>query len=147
MLVHDAARPLLTPELVDALPAPRSTTTRLRRRDRRGAGDRHGQARRRDGARVTETLDRTRAVGGADAAGVPPRRARAGARRGADDVLAAATDDASLVERDGGRVRVVEAPAENLKVTTPCDLRFAELLLRAAADGATEAGGGPGDPA
>ena len=46
-----------------------------------------------------------------------------------DEVLAAATDDASLVEAAGGRVRVVEAPRENLKVTTPVDLRVAELLL------------------
>ena len=38
------------------------------------------------------------------------------ARRGA---LAAATDDASLVEAAGGSVRVVEAPPENIKVTTP----------------------------
>jgi 2-C-methyl-D-erythritol 4-phosphate cytidylyltransferase len=45
-------------------------------------------------------------------------------------VLAAATDDASLVEALGGTVRVVEAPRENLKVTTPLDLRLAELLLR-----------------
>jgi 2-C-methyl-D-erythritol 4-phosphate cytidylyltransferase len=47
-----------------------------------------------------------------------------------DDVLAAATDEASLVEAAGGRVRIVEAPRENLKVTTPVDLRVAELLLR-----------------
>jgi 2-C-methyl-D-erythritol 4-phosphate cytidylyltransferase len=46
-----------------------------------------------------------------------------------DAVLAAATDDASLVEAAGGRVVVVEAPRENLKVTTPLDLRVAEVLL------------------
>ena len=46
-----------------------------------------------------------------------------------DDVLAAATDDAGLVEQAGGRVHVVESPADNLKVTTPTDLRLAELLL------------------
>jgi 2-C-methyl-D-erythritol 4-phosphate cytidylyltransferase len=34
-----------------------------------------------------------------------------------------------LVEQDGGRVRVVAAPAENFKVTTPVDLRLAELVL------------------
>jgi 2-C-methyl-D-erythritol 4-phosphate cytidylyltransferase len=43
--------------------------------------------------------------------------------------LAAATDDAALVEAAGGTVRVVRAPRENLKVTTPLDLRVAELLL------------------
>ena len=46
-----------------------------------------------------------------------------------DDVLAAATDDASLVEAMGGTVRVVPVSAPNLKVTTPLDLRVAELLL------------------
>jgi 2-C-methyl-D-erythritol 4-phosphate cytidylyltransferase len=49
-----------------------------------------------------------------------------------DEVLAAATDDAALVEAVGGKVRVVEAPPENIKVTTPVDLRVAEVLLGAA---------------
>ena len=46
------------------------------------------------------------------------------------EVLAAATDDASLVERAGGTVRVVESPPDNLKVTTDLDLRMAEAILR-----------------
>src|SRR5690349_19958434 len=46
-----------------------------------------------------------------------------------EEVVAAATDDASLVEALGGTVRVVEASRENLKVTTALDLRVAELLL------------------
>jgi 2-C-methyl-D-erythritol 4-phosphate cytidylyltransferase len=33
------------------------------------------------------------------------------------------------VERAGGTVRIVEASPENVKVTTPHDLRIAELLL------------------
>jgi 2-C-methyl-D-erythritol 4-phosphate cytidylyltransferase len=55
------------------------------------------------------------------------------ALRGALDVdertLAAASDDAALVEAAGGSVTVVEAPAWNLKVTDPDDLELAELLL------------------
>ena len=43
--------------------------------------------------------------------------------------VAAATDEAWLVEQYAGRVRVVPAPAENLKVTTPLDLHVAERLL------------------
>jgi 2-C-methyl-D-erythritol 4-phosphate cytidylyltransferase len=43
--------------------------------------------------------------------------------------LAAATDDASLVEDLGGTVRVVEAPPENIKVTRMTDLRMVEALL------------------
>jgi 2-C-methyl-D-erythritol 4-phosphate cytidylyltransferase len=46
-----------------------------------------------------------------------------------DDLLAAATDDASLVEAAGGSVRVVEAPPENFKVTTAADLARAEAAL------------------
>jgi 2-C-methyl-D-erythritol 4-phosphate cytidylyltransferase len=45
------------------------------------------------------------------------------------DVLAAATDDAWLVERAGGTVCVVESPPSNFKVTTPHDLAVAESLL------------------
>jgi 2-C-methyl-D-erythritol 4-phosphate cytidylyltransferase len=54
----------------------------------------------------------------------------------ADDVLAEATDDAGLVEAMGGLVGVVEGSPENLKVTTPVDVRLAELLLRERASAA-----------
>jgi 2-C-methyl-D-erythritol 4-phosphate cytidylyltransferase len=46
-----------------------------------------------------------------------------------DEDLAAATDDAWLIERAGGSVRVVPGDSANLKVTTPFDLRVAEMLL------------------
>ena len=48
---------------------------------------------------------------------------------GDDAVLAQATDDAWLIERAGGTVRVVESPPANFKVTTPHDLALAESLL------------------
>jgi 2-C-methyl-D-erythritol 4-phosphate cytidylyltransferase len=47
------------------------------------------------------------------------------------ETLAAATDDAMLVEAAGGSVRIVEAPPENMKVTGPLDLERAERLLSA----------------
>lgn len=40
------------------------------------------------------------------------------------------TDDASLVERLGGAVRMIEGSYDNLKITTPEDLPLAERLLR-----------------
>ena len=46
-----------------------------------------------------------------------------------EEILAAATDDAWLLERAGGRVIVVRGSEENLKVTTARDLELAELLL------------------
>jgi 2-C-methyl-D-erythritol 4-phosphate cytidylyltransferase len=35
------------------------------------------------------------------------------------------------VEEAGGTIAVVEAPRENIKVTTPLDLRVAEAVLEA----------------
>ncbi len=126
VLVHDAARPLLTPELAErclaavegvdaAIAAARVTDTT------KEAGP--------DGV-VERTLDRSR-LWAVQTPQVFRRAALAAALAQPDHVLAAATDDASLVEAAGGRVRVVEAPRENLKVTTPVDLQVAELLLRA----------------
>jgi 2-C-methyl-D-erythritol 4-phosphate cytidylyltransferase len=43
--------------------------------------------------------------------------------------IAAATDDAMLVEQTGGKVLLYPSSPENLKVTTPLDRRIAELLL------------------
>src|SRR5579875_3164664 len=59
-----------------------------------------------------------------------------------EERLAAATDDAGLVEQLGGSVRVLDAGAGNIKVTTPTDLQLAELLLARA--GERPAGGGRG---
>jgi 2-C-methyl-D-erythritol 4-phosphate cytidylyltransferase len=127
-VVHDAARPLVTRDLVvrcvDAVrggwdgaiaAAPMTDTVK--------------EAAPADG-RVVRTLDRsvlwriqTPQVFAADvlrrALDVP------------DEALAVATDDASLVEAAGGSVRVVEAPAENIKVTSRVDLEVAAALLRA----------------
>jgi 2-C-methyl-D-erythritol 4-phosphate cytidylyltransferase len=41
----------------------------------------------------------------------------------------AATDEAMLVEAAGGLVLIHPSSPSNLKVTTPTDLRLAELLL------------------
>jgi len=41
------------------------------------------------------------------------------------------TDDASLVERQGGSVRVVSGSRRNIKITTPEDMALAEALLGA----------------
>jgi 2-C-methyl-D-erythritol 4-phosphate cytidylyltransferase len=125
ILIHDAARPLVTPELIeqclDALEgvdaaiaaAPVTDTTKE-------AGE--------DGL-VTRTLDRSR-LWAVQTPQVFRRAALDAVMAQPDDVLAAATDDASLIEASGGTVRLVPAPRENLKVTTPVDLRVAELLLR-----------------
>ena len=127
VVVHDAARPLVTPALIDAV------VDRLVS-DPEAAGviaaapvtDTIKQAS--DGGRVERTLDRSGLW-----AVQTPQAFRAEALREAladPDSLREATDDAMLVERRGGKVLIHPAPAENLKVTTPLDLRVAELLLR-----------------
>ena len=52
-----------------------------------------------------------------------------GALQKAEKDGAAVTDDCSAVERLGMNIRLVEGEERNLKVTTPLDLKIAELLL------------------
>jgi len=127
VIVHDAARPLVTPELFeralgalsaygcDAVVAAARVTDTIKRADG-------------EDLLVSETLDRS-ALWAVQTPQVFRRGALARALAQPDEVLAAATDDAGLVEQAGGRVHVVESPAGNLKVTTLTDLRLAELLL------------------
>jgi 2-C-methyl-D-erythritol 4-phosphate cytidylyltransferase len=82
-----------------------------------------------DGATVTRTLERAR-LWAVQTPQVFRRAALEAALSGADDdQLAAATDDAWLVERAGGVVRILGSDPGNMKITTPEDLRVAELLL------------------
>jgi 2-C-methyl-D-erythritol 4-phosphate cytidylyltransferase len=124
VLVHDAARPLVDAAQFGA------TLAALAEADAAVAAARVTDTVKEAGADgvVVRTLDRARLW-----AIQTPQAFRAGTLRralaAADDVLAQATDDAWLIERAGGTVRVVESPAANFKVTTPHDLRVAELLL------------------
>lgn len=127
VIVHDAARPLATPELFsraldelaargcDAVVAAARVTDTIKRVEG-------------DESRVVETLDRS-ALWAIQTPQVFRQAALAAALSAPDDVLALATDDAGLVERAGGRVHVIESPTENLKITTATDLRLAEILL------------------
>ncbi|MDZ4166985.1 MAG: 2-C-methyl-D-erythritol 4-phosphate cytidylyltransferase, partial [Coriobacteriia bacterium] len=47
------------------------------------------------------------------------------------------TDDASLVERAGGVVRMLAGPRDNIKITVPEDVLLVERLLEARAEGRT----------
>jgi 2-C-methyl-D-erythritol 4-phosphate cytidylyltransferase len=83
----------------------------------------------RDGRTITRTLARSRLW----AAQTPQVFRREALERvlgdAPDEVLAAATDDAWLIERVGGVAHVVASEELNFKVTTPTDLRLAGLLL------------------
>jgi 2-C-methyl-D-erythritol 4-phosphate cytidylyltransferase len=127
VIVHDAARPLLTPALA------REVAAGLQRDPGAGAAiaaapvsdtiKRAGK-----GGVVSETLARD----GLWAVQTPQVFRREALRSALDvspQLLAAATDDAWLLERAGARVLVVNVGAENLKVTTPLDLDVAAMLL------------------
>ena len=140
--IHDAARPLLTSGLVEALVAALEA-----------APEAAGVI---AAAPVTDTIkratpaERTKTAsgrGGPDAvlsvegtedrsslwAAQTPQVFRVEALRAALAVDAAvrdaATDEAMLIEAAGGTVLIHPSGPENLKITTPHDLRLAELLL------------------
>jgi 2-C-methyl-D-erythritol 4-phosphate cytidylyltransferase len=126
VLVHDGSRCLVTPDLVKrvvraahgasgpdgVIPGvPVSDTIKLARE-----------------GTVAKTLDRTNLW-----AIQTPQAFRLGPLRrlhdSSEELLRAATDDASLVERDGGRVEVIAGEKTNIKLTSPEDLVFAEAIL------------------
>jgi 2-C-methyl-D-erythritol 4-phosphate cytidylyltransferase len=124
VVIHDAARPLVDPALFGA------TLAALEGADAAVAAAPMTDTVKEAGEdlRVQRTLDRSRLW----AIQTPQAFRRAALEAALDvppDVLAAATDDAWLVERAGGTVVIVPSTPRNLKVTTPHDLRVAELLL------------------
>jgi 2-C-methyl-D-erythritol 4-phosphate cytidylyltransferase len=139
--IHDAARPLVTPKLIDdvvtALVAdsdaagaiaatPVTDTIKRAAPGTKGAFSMSDMENR--PLVIEETLDR-----GALWAAQTPQVFRVAALRealaGDPGRVAAATDEAMLIEAAGGKVLIHPSPAENFKVTTPLDLRLAELLL------------------
>jgi 2-C-methyl-D-erythritol 4-phosphate cytidylyltransferase len=128
VLVHDAARPLVTPEIIratlaglDAEADAAIAAARVVDTVKRGGGE--------NDATVQETLERS-ALWAIQTPQVFRRDVLERALALPHDQLAGATDDASLVEHMGGTVRLVESPRENFKITTPDDLKLADLLLR-----------------
>jgi 2-C-methyl-D-erythritol 4-phosphate cytidylyltransferase len=124
VIVHDAARPLASPGLFERAVAELEQTGADAVIAATPVADTVKET---DGRVVTRTVDRTRLW----AIQTPQVFRRAALERGLadDELLARATDDAWLIEQQGGVVRVMPAGEPNFKVTTPDDLRLAELLL------------------
>jgi 2-C-methyl-D-erythritol 4-phosphate cytidylyltransferase len=122
VVIHDAARPFVTGELVrrcidvveagaDGAIAAAPVTDTIKRAGADG--------------RVVSTIDRASLW-----SIQTPQVFRAGIlRKALEGDVAGATDDASLVESLGGDVRIVESTARNFKITWPEDLERAEALL------------------
>jgi 2-C-methyl-D-erythritol 4-phosphate cytidylyltransferase len=124
LVIHDAARPLVMPELFDrcverlahwrcdgVVAAARAVDT-VKEADA--------------GGRVIATLERGTLWVVQTPQAFQPDTLQKALEQGD---LSRATDDAQLVEAVGGDIRVVEAPRHNLKVTNEQDLRIAELML------------------
>ncbi|HET7444930.1 MAG TPA: 2-C-methyl-D-erythritol 4-phosphate cytidylyltransferase, partial [Solirubrobacterales bacterium] len=134
--IHDAARPLVTPQLIegligrleeapeaDAVIPAESITNTVKRASEKSM--RHLNVHNTSNCRiVSETLDRSELWGAQT-----PQVFRTQALREALASDVEATDEAMLIERAGGTVLIHPSGPENLKVTTPLDLKVAELLL------------------
>lgn len=129
IVVHDGARPLVTSAIfADAISALRCD----------GAAD--GVVVGHPAVDTIKTVDMDRTVTATpDRATLwvaqTPQVFRARVLRRAHEAAEASgfagTDDASLVERSGGLVRMLEGPPYNIKVTVPEDLVFAAAMLAA----------------
>jgi 2-C-methyl-D-erythritol 4-phosphate cytidylyltransferase len=127
VLIHDGARPLFPAELLppgiadfaigdcDGVVFGLPVTDTIKEV---GAGSR----------RVVRTPDRSR-LWAAQTPQVFRREVLEKSHRVSAGVLAEATDDASLVELVGGRVKMTMGSPENIKITTPADLVVAEEII------------------
>jgi 2-C-methyl-D-erythritol 4-phosphate cytidylyltransferase len=139
--IHDAARPLVTPELIEDVVATLAAdpeaaaaiaatpVTNTIKQVAKGAKGTLCMSDVRNVRLVIEsTLERARLWGAQT-----PQVFRAAALREAlaadPERVAEATDEAMLVEAAGSSVLIHPSPSQNLKVTTPLDLKLAELLL------------------
>ncbi len=134
ILVHDGARPLVTPEIVAATIAALDA-------DAAAVGAVIGQPaidtlKIADGTVIAETPDRSKYWAVQTPQTFREAALRAAYGRAAEDGFIG-TDDAAVVEHAGGRVLLVEGPRDNIKVTVAEDIALVEaaLAFRAAEKG------------
>lgn len=124
VLVHDAARPVAPPGLVDAVIAATrehgAAVPALEVRDTVKSCDAEGW--------ITATLDRRRVRLAQTPQGFRSEWLH-GALERAREAGLAPTDEAAAVERDGRRIAVVAGDPDNVKITTPRDLAQVERRL------------------
>jgi 2-C-methyl-D-erythritol 4-phosphate cytidylyltransferase len=144
--IHDAARPLVSPGLIEEVVgtlvadpeaagaiAATPVTDTVKLVGHRVAEGTKSALTPQEGANadfmVESTLDRGRLW-----AAQTPQIFRVDALRSAlgsdsDNIAATATDESMLIEAAGGKVLIYPSSPGNLKITTPLDLKLAELLL------------------
>jgi 2-C-methyl-D-erythritol 4-phosphate cytidylyltransferase len=125
VLIHDGARPLLEQALI------RATIAALEGYDGAVAAlPARETIKEADGAGLIRRTLQRQALWSAQTPQVFPFRGIMEAHEEAAREGFRSTDDSALVERRGGRVRVVMGSQRNIKITTPEDLEVAEMLLR-----------------
>ncbi len=144
--IHDAARPLVTPELIEALVARLTdapdaagviAATQVTDTIKQAGELTDGRSKPtfpfhemgNVGLMIEETLDRGR-LWAAQTPQVFRTDALRAALAGDPERVATATDEAMLIEAAGGTVLIHPTEAANFKVTTALDIRVADLLLR-----------------
>lgn len=124
VLIHDAARIFTTPQLVENV----INETKKHPAVIPGLAVADTLKRINDNQEVTTTIERRQLVAIQTPQGF--QRAlliKAYKQAWADNITA--TDDAGLVEHVGHPIRVIEGDQLNFKITTPCDLKLAEIIL------------------
>jgi 2-C-methyl-D-erythritol 4-phosphate cytidylyltransferase len=123
IIVHDAARPLVTPELIEAcLAAVKDATGAI------SAVPLADTLKRTKGTVIETTVARDELWRAQTPQAFTASSLRAAHERARDGGVEA-TDDAALVEQAGGRVVIVQGDERNIKITTPAELELAEALL------------------
>ncbi|MBT2689895.1 2-C-methyl-D-erythritol 4-phosphate cytidylyltransferase [Bacillus sp. ISL-47] len=124
VLVHDAARPFITQDLLRPL---------VKMAEKKGAAvlavPLKDTVKKADGNLIAETLERSClwAVQTPQAFRISALKE---AHQKAEEEHFFGTDDASLVERLGKEVMIVEGSYDNIKLTTPEDIYFAEAIMK-----------------
>ena len=123
VLIHDAARPLVGSNLIEAVVAAISGTGVEGAIPVIPVTD---TIKRVEGSRVGETVDRSAFVAVQTPQGFVTQALMDAHRTfPSDDV----TDDATLVERNGGIVVIVDGDRANIKITFPGDMAMAEAIV------------------
>jgi 2-C-methyl-D-erythritol 4-phosphate cytidylyltransferase len=125
VVVHDAARPLATAELVRSLIEELDDAEAVL-----AAVPVDETLKQVDDGNVVQTVDRTTMWRSQTPAAFRTEALKDAHRRAAEEGFVG-TDESQLVERYGGRVRVVRGSRANLKVTFPEDFALAEAMLTA----------------
>jgi 2-C-methyl-D-erythritol 4-phosphate cytidylyltransferase len=122
VLVHDAARPLLSEQVIERVLAPLATGECEGAVPGLPVADTIKRVR---GDEVVETLDRSSLV----SVQTPQAFLPSSLRAALEGDVSGASDCASLVEARGGRIKVVEGDPRLVKVTSEADLALVESWL------------------